>query len=170
MNTGGHYPSSGAWESNPLLLGYEPSVIFRFTRPQAPSIGLAPIKGVDRTALCTITQGIFCRDFLRDTSLFCYRYTICPLKHTGIRTQTFFLTTKIWRIRVAVCISSHPNGTRTRISSVKGWYPRPVRRWGVNSYLFITQVTILKELRYRCKSSKTTAKCLPWSHSVTICS
>ena len=34
---------------------------------------------------------------------------------------------------------SHPNGTRTRIWSVKGSYPRPVRRWGVISQHFSFQ-------------------------------
>ena len=97
----------------------------------------------------------------------CFHFLL-PLHHTavpyrtGIRTQTFFLTIKIWRIRVAVCISNslnrictylrvathlvllhklsknHPNGTRTRISSVKGWYPRPVRRWGVKAVFYGT--------------------------------
>ena len=33
---------------------------------------------------------------------------------------------------------SHPNETRTRISSVKGWYPRPVRRWGVKAVFYGT--------------------------------
>ena len=33
---------------------------------------------------------------------------------------------------------NHPNGTRTRISSVKGWYPRPVRRWGVKAVFYGT--------------------------------
>lgn len=49
--------SSERWESNPLLLGYEPSVIFRFTPPQVGVTGFEPVtpasqmQCADQTAL-----------------------------------------------------------------------------------------------------------------------
>lgn len=47
---------------------------------------------------------------LRDASLFCYHYTTGCSLPTGIRTQTFSLTNKNLKKKIAVCISVTPEG------------------------------------------------------------
>ena len=120
---GGQNPSSGGWDLNPRFPAYEAGEMTGLLYP-----------------------ALFIRNSISEIPLFfCYHYTIrLFLTALGFEPRPFSWQIKILRIRVAVCISNHPNGTRTRISSVKGWYPRPVRRWGVNSYLFITQVTTIR--------------------------
>ena len=88
MNTGGHYPSSGRgiW---------------------TPDLQLMRLASY-RTA--TIPRYWLLGTHLRDASLFCYHYTTGCSLPTGIRTQTFSLTNKNLKKRIAVCISVTPEG------------------------------------------------------------
>lgn len=102
---GGQNPSSGGWDLNPRFPAYEAGEMTGLLYP-----------------------ALFIRNSISEIPLFfCYHYTIrLFLTALGFEPRPFSWPIKIWRIRVAVCISSDPEGNRTPDSTVKGWRLRPL--------------------------------------------